>query len=189
MNRKNALENAAWKLESELFTLQCRRLEEEYRKRECRTKAVTVFESLFERAKKEQKEVAWLGICCLHTSRVTGSYELLLSLYNKDFYFDSSPIETYWRPPYFFEFFEEDMGLLIKRLKQQFPRIWSYEEEFVRSVCEQYYYAAVSQLCRDLEEEIMGTKGFREAEKAEKFSVFFGRYRGEGEILWQTAEK
>ncbi|MDR7810478.1 hypothetical protein [Lacrimispora sp.] len=188
MNRKKELENAAQNMEEELFASQYRRLEKEYRNKELRCKAVEAFSQIFSLAADKQKELSWLGICYLHTSLTTGSHEILLSLYNKEFYFDPAPVEMYWRPPCFFDCFEEDMESVMKGLRSQFPRIWGYEEEFVRRFCVEYYYAATHQLCIDLAGEIMGTEAFRKAAKAENFTAFFGRYQGEGEILWRIKE-
>jgi hypothetical protein len=74
-------------------------------------------------------------------------------------------------------------------LQRWFNRIWRYEEEAVRRICVEYYYAAVRQLCFDLAGEIMNTEAFQKAVKAEYFTAFFGRYQGEGEILWRMKAK
>ncbi|WP_349948726.1 hypothetical protein ABFV83_10015 [Lacrimispora sp. BS-2] len=189
MDRIKELERDAQNAEEELFASQCRRLERDYRKTECRNEAVDAFVRLFSQALDEQKEVSWLGICYLHTSLQTGSHELLLSLYDEEFYFDPAPEELYWRPPCFFECFEEDMESVMTGLRRKYPRIWRYEEEAVRRICVEYYYAAVSQLCFDLAGEIMETEAFQKAVKAESFTAFFGRYQGEGEILWRMKER
>jgi hypothetical protein len=189
MDRLKELERAAQYAEEELFASQCRRLESEYRKKEYRNEAVDAFVRLFSQAVDEQKEVSWLGICYLHTSLQTGCHEFRLSLYNEEFYFDPAPAELYWRPPCFFECFEEDMESVMTVLRRQYPRIWRYEEEAVRRICVVYYYAAVRQLCFGLAGEIMETEAFQKAVKTENFSAFFGRYQGEGEILWRMKEK
>ena len=189
MDRIKELERAAQSAEEELFASQCRRLEMDYRKKECRNEAVDAFVQLFSQAVETQKEVSWLGICYLHTSLQTGSHEFLLSLYDREFYFDPAPAELYWRPPCFFECFEEDMESVMTGLRRNYPRIWRYEEEAARRKCVEYYYAAVHQLCFDLAGEIMETEAFQKAVKTEHFTAFFGRYQGEGEILWRMKER
>lgn len=189
IDRRKALAEAALSVEKEIFSGQCRKLEQEYQKKARRTQVVEVFAQIFQQAEEKQKEVSWLGICYLHTGRRQRSYEFLLSLYDKNFYFDADPVEGYWYPSCFFEFFEEDMKSVIKELKKHFFRIWDYEEEYVRSVCVEYYYAAVCQLCADLAGEIMAAAGFQKLKKAESFAMFFGRYQGEGEILWLMKEE
>lgn len=186
MDRRERLKVVADQIEHELFWAQCRRLENKYQDSRCRGMVVKAFANLLEIAVKQDKEISWLGICILETSLVTGSYEILLSLYDQDFYFDPDPIESYWCPPGFMECFEEDMEVVIKRLHTQFPRIWRYEEVAVRCRCIDYYYAALCQLCRDLREEITETVAFKNVKKAKCFTVFFGQYRGEGEIIWHT---
>ncbi|PPK80599.1 hypothetical protein BXY41_106189 [Lacrimispora xylanisolvens] len=81
------------------------------------------------------------------------------------------------------------METVMIGLRKKYPRIWRYEEEAVRRICIEYYYAAVCQLCFDLAGEIMETEAFQKAVKAENFTAFFGRYQGEGEILWRIKEK
>ena len=189
MDRLKELERAAQDAEEKLFASQCRGLEKEYRKKEYRNEVVDVFVRLFSQAVDEKKEVSWLGICYLHTSLQTGSQEFLLSLYNEEFYFDSASTELYWRPPCFFECFEEDMETVMTGLRKKYPRIWRYEEEAVRRICVEYYYAAVRQLCFDLAGEIMETEAFQNAVKADDFTAFFGRFQGEGEILWRMKER
>lgn len=188
MDRRERLKKAADQVESGLFCVQCQRLEREYQDSRPRSLAVGAFAHLMELAAEQNKETVWLGICVLETSLATGSHETLLSLYNQDFYFDAAPVEAYWCPPGFKECFEEDMETVMKRLRTQFPRIWNYEEDAVRRRCAEYYQAALCQLCRDLGEEIMGTAAFHDMRKGERFTAFFGHYRGEGEILWHTGE-
>jgi hypothetical protein len=188
MSRIKELEEAAQNTEDKIFALKCRRLELDYQKKEWRKQALEPFVQLLEKAAIKEKEWSWLGICYLHTSLQTGSHEFLLSLYNKEFYFDPDPVELYWRPSGFFECFEEDMKSVMVDLRKKYPRIWRYEEDVVRRVCVEYYYAAVRQLCVDLADEIMETEAFQRAGKAENFSAFFGRYQGEGEIIWRTRE-
>lgn len=189
MDRIKELERAAQNAEGEIFASQCRRLEREYRKKERRKEAVDAFVRLFSQKEDRQKEWSWLGICYLHTSCQTGSHEFRLALYDEEFYFDPAPVERYWRPSCFFECFEEDVESVMITLRRQFTRIWRYEEEAVRRICVEYYYATVRQLCVDLAGEIMESKAFQRAGKAETFTAFFGRYQGEGEILWRMKEK
>lgn len=180
MNRLERLKSAADLMESKQFAPQCRRLEREYQSKKLRTETVEVFTHLLKMAEKKNKKAAWLGICVLNSSLVTGSHEVLLSLYDSGFYLDSAPLERYWRPPLFAECFEEDMETVLKELKKQFPRIWQYEVAAIRGACAEYYYAALSRLCFDLGREIKTT---------ETLTAFFGRYHGEGEILWHTGEQ
>lgn len=189
MDRIKALERAAKDAEEELFPSQCRRLERKYRKKECRDEALNAFTRLFNQSTGEHKEWSWLGITYLHTSLQTKNHEILLSLYDENFLFDPSPSELYWRPSHFFECFEKDIVSVMLVLQRQFNRIWRYEEEAVRRICVEYYYAAVRQLCFDLAGEIMNAEAFQKAVKAENFTAFFGRYQGEGEILWRMKEK
>lgn len=188
MERIEQLKVTADQLERELFSAQCRRLETEYQNINCRNMVIEIFEKLFNLAAEQNKEVTWLGVCILNSSLETRSHEVLLTLFNQEFYFDLTPVEVFWRPPTFKECFEEDMDIVMRKLRNKFPRIWAYEEAQVRRVCVEYYHAALCRLCQDLWSEVMERKAFKAVKKTADFAVFFGPYRGEGEILWHTEE-
>lgn len=188
MERMERLRLAADGIERELFREQCVRLMREYQKQEPREQMKKAFSGLMGSAVEADKEAEWLGICILHTSLMTGSHEALLSVYGKEFYFDEKPVQTYWRPAVFPELLEEDMRNVMKRLKNDFPRIWNYEEEQIFRVCAGYYAAALRRLCSDMKQEIMNMDMYRKMKKTDRFAVFFGKYRGEGEILWRTGK-
>lgn len=187
-DRREEIAAEADNIEKGLFAAQCRRLEKEYQNEMLRDKVKEVFGNLFQKAIEKEKEVAWLGICFLNTSLVTKSYEVILSLYNQDFYFDQEPIEVYWRPPMFAEYFDDDMKMVINALREKFPGLRQYEETCVRKTCVEYYYAAFSQLCITLRDDIGEIEEFYNMKKANHFTTFFGQYRGEGEILWRIKE-
>lgn len=189
MERRMQLMEAADEIERGLFVIRCLRLEEKYQKKACRKEAVEAFEELFRLGVEQEKRASWLGISCLHTSLETGSHEVLLALYGDAFYFDPSPVERYWSPSGFADYFEEDMEAIMKRLRNRFPGIYRFEEAAVRRKCGEYYQAALCQLCTDLGKEIMETGAFGEMKKSHRFTAFFGQYRGEGEILWHTEGK
>ncbi len=185
MDRLEQVKEAADRLERERFAARCRELEQVYAGRDYRAMAVQAFTGLMDMAAEQDKETAWLGIFPLHVGLATGSHEVLLALYGEEFYFDPLPLCRYWRPPVFDLYFEEDMEQIMKELRRHFPRIWRYEEDAVRRLCVEYYHAALWRLCAGLEEEILETESFRRMKRAQHFTAFFGRFRGEGEILWQ----
>jgi len=187
MDRTQEMGNAAQIIENELFASQCRRLEQAYKKKDRRKEATKDFSALFHQATEMEKEVSWLGINYLHTSMKTRSYELAISLYTTEFIFDLFPIQMYWQPSLFFECFEEDLEIVMKELQRKYVRIRKYEEDFVQGICIEYYYAAIMQLLRDLEKDIIETEAFLNMRKSASFSAFYGRYCGEGDILWHIS--
>lgn len=189
MDRLEQVKEAADRWERERFAARCRELEQIYAGREYRAMAVQAFAGLMDLGAEQDKEVAWLGIFPLHVSLATGSHEVLLALYGEAFYFDPAPLCRYWRPPVFDLFFEEDMEQIMRALRVRFPRIWRYEEAAVRRLCVEYYHAALWRLCAGLEEEIRETESYQHMRRARRFTAFFGRFRGEGEILWQSGNQ
>ena len=76
-----------------------------------------------------------------------------------------------------------DMTMLMKKLRNEHPRIYPYEEDAVRIWYAEYYYAALEVLCRDMQKELKEYEAFQRMNKTEDFYMFFGRWRGEAEKL------
>lgn len=187
--RLDELIAAADDLERERFGTQCRKLIQKYQGMGRRTEALSVFNGLFEQAAVQGKRAAWLGISSLYSSIQNGRFEYFLAVYGEDFYLDPDPVGRYWSPPVFQECMEEDIRAVRRELQGRFPRIWQYEEAEISRVCAEYYDAAFCRLCTDLTGELAETEAFSQMEKAGTFGVFFGRYQGEGEILWRISEE
>lgn len=190
--RREELLGAADELEKELFEKKIRMLEEEYKKEENREAVIQVFDRLASswmevyESSGGRKKAASLGIAYLLSSILTKAYELKLSLLGEEFLLEE-PVQIIWKPLYFFEYFEEDMTLIIKQLRSRFPRLCRAEEDAIRLKCADYYLAAICKLCRDMAEEIMGSNELRKLCKTDDFFLFFGRFQGEGEKLWSIS--
>lgn len=190
--RREELLGAADELEKELFEKKIRMLEEEYRKEENRDAVIQVFDRLASswmevyESSGGRKKAASLGIAYLLSSILTKAYELKLSLLGEEFLLEE-PVQIIWKPLYFFEYFEEDMTLIIKQLRSRFPRLCRAEEDAIRLKCADYYLAAICKLCRDMAEEIMGSNELRKLCKTDDFFLFFGKFQGEGEKLWSIS--
>ncbi len=78
----------------------------------------------------------------------------------------------------FFQQYEQDMTMLMKKLRNEHPRIYPYEEDAVRIWYAEYYYAALEVLCRDMQKELKEYEAFQRMNKTEDFYIFFGRWRG-----------
>ncbi|MBD5547933.1 MAG: hypothetical protein HDQ97_11125 [Lachnospiraceae bacterium] len=193
--RREELLTAAEKLQKEQFEKRVRALEKEYQKEENRRAVIQTFEELASSwnpvsiGAGNTKKAASLGITYLLSSILTGTYEMKLYLMGEEFWLEEEPLEATWRPMRFFEYYEEDMESIVKKLKNSFPRLCRAEEDAVRLRCADYYLAAICKLCKDMAEEIVESKGFREMEKRDDFFLFFGGFHKEGEILWRMKRK
>lgn len=193
LERRERLLHAADELQRECFGKSVQKLMEEYGKEENRRAVIQMFEELTCRWKELHKDpadetkAASLGITYCLSSILTKSYAFRLYLYGKEFWLEEKPAELIWKPPYFFEFLEGDMVSIVKGLGGSFPRLCRAEEDAVMLQCADYYLAAVQKLCEDMAEEIMDSMGFRELKKTEDFFLFFGRFQGEGEKIWNIS--
>ena len=181
--REKLMANAK-KWGEEIFASSIRILEAEYQKVERRNEAGQIFTDLFAQwAEFTKEKAACLGICYLHTSIIMRTGEVRLTLYGKEVYMDINQLEKSWQPPCFFQQYEQDMTMLMKKLRNEHPRIYPYEEDAVRIWYAEYYNAALEVLCRDMQKELKEYEAFQRMNKTEDFYMFFGRWRGEAEKL------
>ncbi len=184
-DRREELADAAEGMQRELFAGRVGELKGEYRKEGRRASVKQAFADVLRLWDGEGgRKAGSLGICYLFSGMAMRTYEFRLALYGEDFYLDGYPAVRRWKPPCFFEMFEEDMAVIMKKLRKVYPRIYAYEEDAVRRRCVEYYLAAVRQLCEDMAEEIVCMEEFLGMEKTDNFFIFFGAYRGEGDILY-----
>lgn len=180
MAYREALMADAGKWGEAVFASSVRMLEAEYRKAERRDAVRQAFAELFVQwGAQTGAEAASLGVCYLHSSILMRTGEIRLALYGKEFYMDENRLEKAWQPPCFFQQYEQDMSEIMERLRKGHPRIYPYEEDAVRFMYAEYYYAALEVLCRDMQEEIKESGEYQMLNKTEDFFIFFGRWRGE----------
>ena len=188
-DRREELADAAEAIQRELFAGRVREFEAVYRKEERRASVKQAFADVFRLWDgKGGRKAGSLGICYLFSTMAMRTYEFRLILYGEDFYLDGYPAVSRWKPPCFFEMFEEDMAVIMEKLRKVYPRIYAYEEDAVRRRCVEYYLAAVRQLCGDMAEEVVCMEEFLGIKRTENFFIFFGAYRGEGDILYCASE-
>ena len=180
--RKESLLQEADRLEKEQFKKQTALLQDYYKKDEVRNKVKEAFTALLEKWDREDASFS-LGIHYLYTNIHNRTYDYRLVLYGEAFYLDERAVEVGWKPELFFTLLEEDVGEILKPLRKQFPRLCAYEEELVRYDCAAYYQAAICQLCQDMWPEIVASEAFEKLPKTKEFFVFFGAYKGEGEVI------
>lgn len=187
--RKEELILAADEMQRNCFGKRIRGLEQKYGEAECRRKIVGIFEGLAHQwGAFPDESVASLGVCYLYSNLLMRTYKFKIVLMGKEFWLGEKTAEAVWDLNAFFNGFEEDMEFILFRMKNIFSRLCKAEEEMVRFHCVDYYLAAISQLCRNLAEDILYSKAMLGLDKTEDFYFFFGRFQGEGEILWQMGE-
>ncbi len=183
LKRRETLLKEAEKIYREQFKISIRCLEEKYNAEEYK-KAVP--ESFAQAARiwneSQDRQAASLGICSLYSSILRQTYEYKIVLLGEEFWLDEDAVEIMWIPKGFPEIFEQDMSVLIKKLSGIFPRLCKEEETAIRFVCAEYFHGTVYKLCRDFIGDILENNAFLQLKKKEDFFVFFGGYRGEGEI-------
>lgn len=167
-----------------MFAKSMEMIMEVYQKPEVYGTVKDAFIALCGRIREQKKEeVRYLGACYLLSSLATGSYELLLTAYDGNFYLDGQQAEYPLILPYFYETFQRDMSNVFKALQKKFIRIREWEKERIRRNLMEYYYAAMRRVFTDWKEELMQIDEVKALHDRSPFLFFFGRYQGEGVIL------
>ena len=68
-------------------------------------------QEVFQKAQQMQKvdrkgKICTMGVSYLQSSVLTGSYDLRIDLYDKEFYLDSAECCTYWKPAFITEYIQ-----------------------------------------------------------------------------------
>ena len=71
-------------------------------------------QEVFQKAQQMQKvdrkgKICTMGVSYLQSSVLTGSYDLRIDLYDKEFYLDSAECCTYWKPAFITEYIQKDI--------------------------------------------------------------------------------
>ncbi len=147
----------------------------------------TIFQGLKE-SKKRKKEIQYILISMLNSSIVTKSYEYEMAFYDKRFYLDENPICLYFKLKFLFDFFEEDMKDLKKKLEGCVIRLQEYE---VNEIGKEYvlnYYALGTVLLKQMAEQSFLVLGEMKEEVVSSLSkdvvILFGRYMEKPMKLW-----
>lgn len=147
----------------------------------------TIFQGLKE-SKKRKKEIPYILISMLNSSIVTKSYEYEMAFYDKRFYLDENPICLYFKLKFLFDFFEEDMKDLKKKLEGCVIRLQEYE---VNEIGREYvlnYYALGTVLLKQMVEQSFLVLGEMKEEVVSSLSkdvvILFGRYMEKPMKLW-----
>lgn len=128
---------------------------------------------------RKTEECAYLLICFLRSSIVTGSHEYMAILSDQTLYLDENREERYWCPKQLYNGLKEDALQAVKRVTGHFIRVSDYEKEFVQRLIEEDYISFIETgLVRRLEE-IQKLEPFQQMKKTGSFQCFFGEYMGD----------
>ena len=86
-------------------------------------------------------KICTMGVSYLQSSVLTGSYDLRIDLYDKEFYLDSAECCTYWKPAFITEYIQKDIKYFKYNIHGKVPQIRTYEiQEFMDGYIINYLY-------------------------------------------------
>lgn len=124
-------------------------------------------------------ESAYLLICFLRSSIVTGSHECMAILSDQTLYLDENREERYWCPKQLYNGLEKDVLQAVKRVTGHFIRVSDYEKEFVQRLIEEDYISFLETGLAGQLEVIQKLEAFQQMKKIQSFQYFFGEYMGD----------
>ena len=146
-------------------------------------------QEVFQKAQQMQKadkkgKICTMGISYLQNSVLTGSYELRIDLYDKEFYLDSAECCTYWKPEFVTGYLLQDVEYLKKEIRFKIPQIKTYElQQFIDGYLLNYMYLLAQFFQQILPQVLDKTKTLFQEVAEENMSVTFGEYMGKGIVV------
>ena len=144
---------------------------------------------VFQKAQQMQNadrkgKICTMGISYLQNSVLTGSYELRIDLYDKEFYLDSAECCTYWKPEFITRYLLKDVEHFKNVIRFKVPQIRGYEiQQFIDGYLLNYMYLLAQFFQQILPQVLDKTKTLFQEVAEENMSVIFGEYMGKGIVV------
>ena len=152
-------------------------------------------QEVFQKAQQMQKvdrkgKICTMGVSYLQSSVLTGSYDLRIDLYDKEFYLDSAECCTYWKPAFITEYIQKDIKYIKYNIHGKVPQIRTYEiQEFMDGYIINYLYLLAQFLEQIMPQILCKVRpAFREV-MDDGMHVIFGEYMGKGMIIVGETEE
>lgn len=146
-------------------------------------------QEVFHKAQQMQKadrkgKICTMGISYLQSSVLTGSYELRIDLYDKEFYLDSAECCTYWKPEFITSYLLKDVEYFKNEIRFKVPQIKAYEiQQFIDGYLLNYMYLLVQFFQQIMPQFLNKTKMSFQEVAEESMKVIFGEYMGKGIVV------
>ena len=106
----------------------------------------------------------------------TGSYDVIISAFDENMYFDTASAVGYWRPDFVYRHVHIHLKPITKLLEKHFIRIMKYELEEFRQLYASLYHIFLFKPLLILSQEIHNSSRYNEVKKAENIEVLLGKY-------------
>ena len=146
-------------------------------------------QEVFQKAQQMQKadrkgNICTMGISYLQSSVLTGSYELRIDLYDKEFYLDSAECCTYWKPEFITGYLSKDVEYFKNEIRFKVTQIKAYEiQQFIDGYVLNYMYLLAQFFQQILPQVLDKTKTLFQQVAEENMTVIFGEYMGKGIVV------
>jgi hypothetical protein len=131
-----------------------------------------------------KKKIKYINIFFLQSSVITKSYDMQISLFDENFYFDNAEISEYWRPLFIMKYFDEDIGYFSELMKKRLPRVQDYEIEELRLKYAHDYFIVAGKFCKEIIPQILPLPSFEKMQKEDGFKILFGGYMDYASVLY-----
>ena len=146
-------------------------------------------QEVFQKAQQMQKvdrkgKICTMGVSYLQSSVLTGSYDLRIDLYDKEFYLAKAECCTYWKPEFITKYLLKDVEYFKNEIRFKVPQIKSYEiQQFIDGYLLNYMYLLVQFFQQILPQVLSKAKTLFQEVAEENMTVIFGEYMGKGIVV------
>jgi hypothetical protein len=158
-------------------------------KKEILNELTGVFDELLKRGielqrKLEKGKMGFISIFFLRSSIITESYEIMISMYEKGYYFDRKPLSISWKPMFIMKYFIDDMKYFEKAIKSKIIRVQKSEINKVKMHYCEDYFQVIKEFFLNYIDEITSLNSFKELEKEEDIKITLGEFMDQNIVLY-----
>lgn len=181
--REDEIESYARELLSDRYMDNLNKIEIEFfdNKQKILSELTDAFDQLFKKGielqrKNEKEKIGFISIFYLKSSIVTGSYEIMINLYDKSYYFDRKEVSACWKPMFIIRYFIDDIEYLQKAIKTKIIRPQRYEIDKIKMQYCNDYFKVIECFLEKYIDEITSLDSFNKLQKEEDIKITLGEY-------------
>jgi len=144
--------------------------------------------ALCQKAKEQQTDgkkapIAYLNICHLRSSLLTGSHEFRIALHDERLYLDTTETVAYWKPDFLFRHIDGDLDGIANKMAI-FPKLTKFEVEEIKYVYTSLHFIHALHFTTALCDDIVAQTDLAALELTDDFKVIFSGHMENGITIY-----
>lgn len=146
-------------------------------------------ETVIAQKKTKKNPIRYLLISPLESSRIIGTYEYQIALYDKRFYLDDHDSSLYWCPDFLFQHFKHDLDYFSKKIRNKVVRVREDEILAFSHAYIHFYEAFAAEFFRKVANEIQHIENYPKITKESAVEILYGGYMDKAETIAVLTEE